>query len=668
VREEEVPLDEPRMAPYGSWASPISARALVAEAVGLGDIALDGGAVYWSESRPQEGGRVVIARRDPDGATVDVTPPPFSARTRVHEYGGGAYTVANGTVIFSNDADGRLYRRWAYGPPVPLTAEPSELRALRYADLVVDSTRDRVIAVREDHTVVGREAVNTLVSVAIGGGNGASLAPGVDAGAILVEGADFYASPALSPDGTRLAWLSWNHPNMPWDGTELWVAALEAGGSLGERALVAGGPAESIFQPQWSPDGVLHYVSDRTGWWNLYWWRDGHSAALLPMEAEFGLPQWVFNQSTYGFAGSHRLICAYTSGGTWRLLALDTTTGAYVPLDVPYTEIEDLRVATNGAYACFVGASPTIPSTLVRLDLGGDGIEVLDVLKRSTTTELDEGYLSVPEAIEFPTEAGRAAHAFYYPPRNKDYAAPPDEQPPLIVISHGGPTGSTNSALSLGTQYWTSRGFGVLDVNYGGSTGYGRPYRERLNGAWGVVDVEDCIAGARYLAEQGRADPTRLIIRGGSAGGYTTLAALTFHDVFAAGASLYGIGDLEAMAAETHKFESRYLDHMVGPYPAWAELYRERSPIHHVDRLGAPVIFLQGLEDRVVPPNQAETMVAALRARGVPVAYLAFEGEGHGFRRAETIIRAREAELYFYARVFGFALADEIEPAPIDNL
>jgi len=660
-------MNETHVAPYGSWASPISARALVAGAVGLGDIALDGDTVYWSESRPREGGRVVIVRRDPDGTTAEVTPPPFSARTRVHEFGGGAYAVANGAVVFSNDADGRPYRQQAGREPEPLTPEPPEPRALRYADLVVDSTHDRVIAVREDHTVVGREAINTLVSVTLGGSAGASVEPGADAGVILAEGADFYASPALSPDGTRLAWLSWNHPNMPWDGTELWVAEIGTDGSLGEQALVAGGPAESIFQPQWSPDGVLHYVSDRTGWWNLYWWRDGHSEALLSMEAEFGLPHWVFNQSTYGFMDFPRggIICACTSGGTWRLLHRDTATGDYVPLDVPYTVIEGLRVSPDNAYAYFIGASPAHSSTLVRLDLGSGNIEVL---KQSIETELDQGYLSVPEAIEFPTEAGRNAYAFYYPPRNKEYAAPPDEQPPLIVISHGGPTGATDAALSLGTQYWTSRGFGVLDVNYGGSTGYGRPYRERLNGAWGVVDVEDCIAGARYLAEQGRADPNRLIIRGGSAGGYTTLAALTFHDVFGAGASLYGVGDLEALATETHKFESRYLDHMVGPYPAWAELYRERSPIRHVDRLNAPVIFLQGLEDKVVPPNQAETMVAALRAKGVPVAYLAFEGEGHGFRRAETIIRAREAELYFYARVFGVALADEIEPAPIDNL
>ncbi len=655
-------MNEPRTAPYGSWISPISAQSLVAGTVGLGDIALDGDTIYWSESRPQEGGRVVLVRRDPDGTTTDVTPAPFSVRTRVHEYGGGAYAVADGTVVFSNDADGRLYRQHVGGAPEPLTPEPPAPRARRYADLLIDSTRDRVIAVREDHTVAGREPVNTLVSVTLGNAGGA------DAGAVLIDGADFYASPALSPDGAHLAWLSWDHPNMPWDGTELWVAPLDAARRIGAPELVAGGPAESIFQPQWSPDGVLHYVSDRTGWWNLYWWRDGHSTALLPPdlhvgEAEFGLPQWVFNQSTYAFAAPGRILCACTSGGTWRLLDIDAASGSYAPVDLPYMQIAGLRAAPGRAV--FVGASPAIAPELARLDLDGGGLEVV---KRSGEIALNEGYLSEPEPVEFPTEAGRTAYAFYYPPRNQDYVAPPDERPPLIVVSHGGPTGAASTALTLGTQYWTSRGFAVLDVNYGGSTGYGRAYRARLDGAWGVVDVEDCVNGARYLVEQGRADGARLIIRGGSAGGYTTLAALTFHDVFSAGASLYGVGDLEALALETHKFESRYTDRLVAPYPVWAELYRARSPIHHVERLAAPVIFLQGLEDKVVPPGQAEAMVAALRDRAVPVAYLAFEGEGHGFRRAETIIRAREAELYFYARVFGIDLAESIEPVPIDNL
>jgi len=667
--KKETHMSEPRTAPYGSWASPISARSLVAGTVGLGDIALDGATIYWSESRPQEGGRVVLVRRDPDGTAGDVTPVPYSVRTRAHEYGGGAYAVADGTVVFSNDADGRLYRHQVGGVPEPLTPEPPAPRARRYADLLIDSTRARVIAVREDHTVVGREPVNTLVSVTLGNAGGSGFTPGADAGAVLVEGADFYASPALSPDGARLAWLSWDHPNMPWDGTELWVAPLDAAGRLGAPELVAGGPAESIFQPQWSPDGVLHYVSDRTGWWNLYWWRDGHSAALLSPdlhvgEAECGLPQWVFNQSTYAFAAPERILCACTRGGAWRLFDLDTASGEHAPVDVSYTEIRGVRVGGD-ARAIFVGASPTTPAELVALDLAAGHIAVL---RRSSETALDEGYLSEPEPVEFPTEAGRTAYAFYYAPRNQDYTAPSDERPPLIVVSHGGPTGAASTALTLGTQYWTSRGFAVLDVNYGGSTGYGRAYRERLDGAWGVVDVEDCVNGARHLVEQGRVDDARLIIRGGSAGGYTTLAALTFRDVFTAGASLYGIGDLEALALETHKFESRYTDRLVAPYPAWAELYRARSPIHHVERLAAPVIFLQGLEDKVVPPGQAEAMVAALRDRGVPVAYLAFEGEGHGFRRAETIVRAREAELYFYARVFGIDLAESIERVPIDNL
>jgi dipeptidyl aminopeptidase/acylaminoacyl peptidase len=644
-------MPKAKVAPYGSWKSPITADLIVAETIRLGLIGLDGDDVYWSEMRPAEGGRYVLVRRTPDGRTADVTPSPFNARTRVHEYGGGATVVADTTVYFSNWNDQRLYRQDPGGQPRPITPEGE----LRYADGVVDRGRGRMVCVREDHTVAGREPINAIVSLALDGGD--------DAHQVLASGNDFYATPRLSPDGARLAWLTWNHPNMPWDGTELWVGELQADGSLGRAERVAGGPAESIFQPEWSPDGVVHFVSDRSGWWNLYRWRDGRVAPLAEMAAEFGLPQWVFGMSTYGFASAERIICAYSEGGTWHLAGLDTATGRLTPIDTPYSEIG--AVQAGPGRAVLLAGSPTEPTSVVQLDLATGQVEVL---RRSSTVPVDPGYLSPPQPIEFPTERGLGAHAFFYPPRNRDYVAPSGERPPLLVISHGGPTGATSSTLDLGIQYWTSRGIAILDVNYGGSTGYGRAYRQRLEGRWGAVDVDDCANGARYLVARGAADGNRLIIRGGSAGGYTTLCALTFRDVFQAGASYYGVSDLTALAQETHKFESRYLDRLVGPYPERAHLYRERSPIHFTDRLSCPVIFFQGLEDPVVPPSQAELMVEALRAKGVPVAYVPFEGEQHGFRRAEHIKRALEAELHFYAQVFGFELAEPVEPVRIENL
>jgi dipeptidyl aminopeptidase/acylaminoacyl peptidase len=507
--------------------------------------------------------------------------------------------------------------------------------------------------VREDHTEPEREAVNTIASIDLESGDSR----------VLMSGHDFYASPRLNPDGTRLAWLAWDHPNMPWDGTELWVGELQPDGSLEHTRCVAGGVGESIFQPEWSPDGTLYFVSDRTGWWNLYRVRDGQVEPLAEMEAEFGLPQWLFGWSTYAFELAQRIVCAYAQQGTWHLASLDTETRKLEPIETPYTAISGVHAAPGRAI--FHAGSPTEPPSIVQLDLATGQIEVL---RRSGKIETDPGYLSQPQAVGFPTENGLTAHAFFYPPQNRDYAAPPDELPPLLVMSHGGPTGSTSNTLKLAVQYWTSRGIAVLDVNYGGSTGYGRAYRQRLAGQWGVVDVDDCVNGARYLAQSGKVDGERLIIRGGSAGGYTTLCALTFRDAFKAGASYYGIGDLEAMAKETHKFESRYLDRLVGPYPEQRELYVQRSPIHFTDQLSCPVIFFQGLEDQVVPPNQAEMMVEALRKKKVPVAYLPFEGEQHGFRRAENIKRSLDAELYFYSRIFDFELGEPVEPVDIENL
>jgi len=639
-----------KIAPYGSWKSPITADLIASKMIRLAAIALDGEDVTWLEMRPSEGGRYVIVRCTPDGKTADVNPPPFNARTRVHEYGGGSYLVHDGTVYFSNFADQRLYRQSSGRAPEPVSPDA----AFRYADGVVDVRRNRIICVREDHTHSDREAVNTVVGLALDGSGRMQ---------VLASGNDFYSTPRLSPDGTRLCWLTWNHPNMPWDGTELWVAGVKPDGSLDKAALVAGGREESIFQPEWSPDGDLYFVSDRTGWWNLYRWRGGAVEPCTKMEAEFGLPQWTFGMRTYGFESAERIICTYIKDGVWHLASLDTATCKLTPMATPYTFIGGLKAGQGRAV--FVGASPTDFAAIVRLDLGTGKSEIL---QRASDMQVDPGYIFAPEAIEFPTEGGLTAHALFYPPKNHDYQGPPGERPPLLVMSHGGPTGAADAALSPGIQYWTSRGIAVVDVNYGGSVGYGREYRERLNGQWGVVDVNDCANAALHLARQGRVDGNRLAIRGGSAGGYTTLAALTFRDTFKAGASHFGVSDLEALAVETHKFESRYLDGLVGPYSERRDLYVARSPLHHAEKLSCPVIFLQGLEDKVVLPNQAERMVEALRNKGIPVAYLPFEGEQHGFRKSENIQRALEAEAYFYSRVFGFDLADDVEPVEIVNL
>jgi dipeptidyl aminopeptidase/acylaminoacyl peptidase len=450
---------------------------------------------------------------------------------------------------------------------------------------------------------------------------------------------------------------------MPWDGCELWVGELRADGAVGSKRQVAGGRDESIFQPEWSPDGTLYFVSDRTNWWNLYRWRDDRIEPVHARAAEFGAPQWAFGMSTYAFVSARQIACAYSEHGQWWLGLLDTRNGDLEPIALPYSAIQSVRATAGGVV--FLGASPSAPSAVVSLDLTTRRAEML---RRSSTATVNEAYISRPELVEFPTEGGKTAFGIFYPPQSADYIGPEGERAPLIVRSHGGPTSSFVPAFNLATLFWTSRGFGVLEVNYGGSTGYGREYRERLKDNWGIVDVDDCVNGARYLVSHGVVDGARLAVTGGSAGGYTTLAALAFRDAFKAGASHFGVSDLGALARETHKFESRYLDGLVGPYPEREDMYRARSPLFAADRISVPVILFQGLEDRVVPPNQAELILAALRTKGVPVAYLAFEGEGHGFRRAENIKRALEAELDFYGRIFGFVPADTVEPAPIENL
>ena len=594
------------IAPYGTWESPITPILITGESVGLAAIAFAGQDLCWLEQRPREAGRTVLVRNG-----VDLTPPGCSVRSRVHEYGGGAFTVTGNEAIFVNDADQQLY----HAPSVvnrhgtPLTNFPG----LRFADMVVD--RHRIIAVCEDHRGTGHlprsergEPINSLVAIT---GNQIET---------LATGNDFYSSPRVF--GNHLAYLTWNHPNMPWDETELWLDGRRIDGGA------------SIFQPEWSPSGELHFISDQTGWWNLYRYRAGKIEHLLDLPAEFGAPQWVFGMSTYAFLADGRIACAFNERGQWRLGIFD---GQLRRLDLPYTEISNVRAAGNSI--AFIGASPTEPPAIVRLT--GDK---LDVVRRSTTVALDSRYVSAAEPIEF-----GGVHAFYYPPVNADFSAPADEFPPLIVMSHGGPTSATTSGLNLMKQFWTSRGFAVVDVNYGGSSGFGRAYRQRLNGQWGVVDVDDCCAAARHLVAAGKVDPRRLIIRGGSAGGYTTLAALTFRQVFHVGASYYGIGDLAAML-ETHKFESRYLDGLLAPWPAGKEIYQARSPLRHCDRLNCPVIFFQGLDDKVVLPDQSQKMVAAMKMKGLPVEYLEFAGESHGFRQAATIQQTLEAELAFYRR------------------
>ena len=621
------------------------------ESIGLTQPRLVEGDTYWIELRPSEGGRQVIVQQS-HGTRADLTPPGFNARTRVHEYGGGDYVVDGESVYFSNFSDQQIYCVSHGGQPQLISRDCADAR-VRYADYVIDKMRDRLICVREDHRADEHQPANELVAVPKASGEST----------VLVSGNDFYAFPRVSPDGSHLAWLTWNHPNMPWDGCELWVGEFAADGLVVNQQMIAGGLNESIFQPEWSPDGRLYFVSDASGWWNICRESLNGVENVCVMKAEFGAPQWVFGMSSYAFVSADMIVCAFVEKGIWHLGQINTQNGELMRIETSYTEISSVHACGNRVL--FRAGSPTQPLSIIDFDLT---TRASNVLQRTNKIRVDKGYISEPELIEFPTENGLTAHGFFYPPKNKDFAGPANEKPPLLVKSHGGPTAATIALLTFGIQYWTSRGIGVLDVNYGGSTGYGTEYRRRLNGAWGIVDVDDCVNGAKFLVANGRVDANRLMIDGGSAGGYTTLCALTFRDLFKAGASHYGVSDLEVLGQDTHKFEARYDTTLIGPYPERRDLYFERSPIHFVDRFSCPVIFFQGLEDKIVPPNQAEMMVDALREKGLPVAYVAFEGEQHGFRKAENIKRALDGELYFYSRVFGFELADEVEPVAIENL
>ncbi len=654
VDEEEPTVVE--LAPYGTWPSPITSELVYAGARSLGELRVDRDTVHWLELRPDEGGRQVVVRLADDGGPVDITPPDSNVRTRVHEYGGGAYHVADGVVWFVEFDDQRLYRLDTGGEPVPITPAAPEPAAVRVADLDLTPDGDWLVAVRETHHgPTAAEVDNEIVALPADGAGDIR---------VLATGHDFHASPRVNPDGTRLAYVAWDHPNMPWDDTELLVAELGRGPDgaphVESTTSIAGGEGagESLICPSWSPDGGLHVITDRTGWWNLHRLEAGELVNLAPVEADLGQPQWQLGQSLYGFLGDGRIAVIVTDHAVERPSVLDPARATIEPLPVSHTSCRTL--ATAGDRAVFIGASPHEPQAVVRA--GDDRVETLH---RSREVPVEADWLPEPETISFPTTEGGTAHAFHYPPTSPRSRGPDDELPPLIVTSHGGPTSHARPQLQLSTAFWTSRGFAVVDVNYRGSTGFGRDYRRALYGTWGVYDVDDCLAAARHLADRGDVDPDRLVIRGGSASGYTTLCALTFHDLFAAGASYYGVSDLALLAEETHKFESRYLDQLIGPYPEDAERYRERSPIHHAERLSCPIILLQGLEDRVVPPSQAETMVAALAAKEVPHAYVTFPGEDHGFRRAENLVRSLECELSFYGTILAFDPADDLDPVEI---
>ena len=644
-----------KVAPFGSWASPITIDLLLKGTVQMRNqmVRWDGDDLYWSELRPDDGGRIVVCMRAASGEIGDVTPPGFNARSRVHEYGGGHFAVAGGTVYFTNYADQRLYRQNGNEAPRPITPAAD----VRHADMALDIGRGRLYAVREDHTTGAKEPVNTIVSIDSEGDSDA------DHDVFTVAaGNDFYSSPKLSADGNRIAWTTWNHPNMPWDGCELWVCDLDRSGHVVSSRKIAGGATESVLQPEWSPAGELYFISDRSDWWNLYRARGEGDEPICPRSAEFGAPQWVFGMRFYAFAGPDEIVCLYSEPGGTKLGRIDLSSGTMRHIELLYSGLSNVQ--TNGRKAAVFAASSTLAERVLTIDLETGAQEVVKV---SNPAHLDPGNMSLPKPIEFPTEGGMAAHAFYYPPKNQGFDGPPDEKPPLMVRCHGGPTGSGGPTYTFEYHYWTSRGFAVVDVNYGGSSGYGRAYRTRLNGNWGVVDVDDCINAARFLVDQGAADGNRVWITGGSAGGFTVLLSLTKRDFYDAGASHFGIGDLELFVKETHKFEAHYCDTLVGPYPERADLYRDRSAVHFADSLKRPVILFQGLEDKIVPPSQAEEFVAVCEKKKLPYAYVAFEGEQHGFRKKENIRRSIEGELFFLSRIFGFSTADEIEPVKIEN-
>lgn len=662
-------------APFGSWKSPLTAEFVTGAGVRLGGAWLDGeGGIVWLEGRPAEKGRNVLVREASGGAAKeDLTPGEFNVRTRVHEYGGGAACVHGDTVVFSNFADQRLYMQSITGDRTPRPISPAVAGAvLRYADGEIDGSRGRFVCVREDHRQDGKEAVNEIVAVSLEGD------PDADP-VVLVSGKDFYSSPSVSPDGRQMAWVEWSHPSMPWDRTQLWVGQLSASGVVENKVCVAGGDSsivEAPTEPVWSPSGELFFVSDRgSGFWNIHRWVQGERRveAVTSEEAEFTTPGWIFGHAHYAFVDERRIVAAYRDKGVSKLALLNVSSKELLPISTPFVDV--YSVVSGGGRVLVTAGSPKFAPSIVEVALGEGGAAAGGRAERVLweVAPFDraayEPFLSVPESIQFPTKVeGKSAYAIYYPPTNPEYAPPGGERPPLLVMSHGGPTSEVGMSLKLSIQFWTSRGWAVADVNYGGSTGYGREYRERLYGTWGIVDVDDCCSCAEYLVAAGKADGRRLAIEGGSAGGFTTLAVLAFRDTFQAGASFYGVSELTALATDTHKFESRYLDQLIGPLDTAAEVYHERSPINHVESFSCPVILFQGLEDKVVPPIQATMMYEAVKKKGLPTALVEYEGEDHGFRKAENQRSTLEWEMLFFSKVFGFELADPVQPLHIDNL